>query len=240
MILAPVAAQQPPSVVKEENNEFVIYRGESAQNAFAQGLVKSLNANTKLPLTIWNYSSKKIQIDWVNYEGVFTNYSHVDPWKRWDISTFATHPWALRHSEQIMMIVTMKSNTNRTFYLADCLNGAIDISTNMYYVQPGLNYLDNNQSPSLRSIHSNEKISVRFTNQSAKTVKLNWINFKGQQQKYVDLPPGNIWDVDTFATHPWAFVVDGVVQKVLTILTNKCDKKEYIIKDAVNQSICIV
>ena len=60
MTLAPVATQQPPSVVKEENNEFVIYRGESAQNAFAQGLVKSLNANTKLPLTIWNYSSKKI------------------------------------------------------------------------------------------------------------------------------------------------------------------------------------
>ena len=107
-------------------------------------------------------------------------------------------------------------------------------------MQNGLQLLDNHQSPCLRSIHSNESIGVRFTNQSTKTLKVNWINFQGKQVKYTDLAPGCVWDVNTFATHPWAFVIDGVVQQVVTILTNKCQKKEYIIKDGVNQGICIV
>ena len=63
-----------------------------------------------------------------------------------------------------MLIVTMKYKNDRTFYLADCLDGSIDLSTNMYYVQPGLNYPVNHQFPSFRSINSKEKVSVRFTN----------------------------------------------------------------------------
>jgi hypothetical protein len=54
-----------------------------------------------------------------------------------------------------------------------------------------------------RSLHSDSPESLSFLNASAQPIKIYWLNFKGQRVFYQTLQPGEVYDQETFLTHPW-------------------------------------
>jgi hypothetical protein len=54
-----------------------------------------------------------------------------------------------------------------------------------------------------RSLHSDSPESLSFLNASAQPIKIYWLNFKGQRVFYQMLQPGEVYDQETFLTHPW-------------------------------------
>ena len=125
----------------------------------------------------------------------------------------------------------MKKGMNKVFYLADGMNGGIDITTKQSFIQSG-NSLKDGLNTNLRSIHAKQKTPLKFTNKSNKNVKINWINYQGKQVTYMKkLAPGKTFSINTFATHPWALIVDGKVAQVFQFLTNKEKQKTYTIKN---------
>nr|XP_002733319.1 PREDICTED: von Hippel-Lindau disease tumor suppressor-like [Saccoglossus kowalevskii] len=68
---------------------------------------------------------------------------------------------------------------------------------------------DDRWMPRLKSKISQERAFVRFLNRSTRIVDVFWINFRGQRVNYVrntaGLCPGQYFEVNTFAGHPWIF-----------------------------------
>lgn len=57
----------------------------------------------------------------------------------------------------------------------------------------------------VRSINSDHRVYIRFTNVSSRPVNVWWRDFEGHRRFYVLLKPGEFCDINTFATHPWEF-----------------------------------
>jgi len=66
-----------------------------------------------------------------------------------------------------------------------------------------------------RSTSWNEAVSLTFNNASEETVQLFWHDYSGNLRSYGSLNPGQIMNMNTYATHPWSvtgngdFMVDG-------------------------------
>jgi hypothetical protein len=59
------------------------------------------------------------------------------------------------------------------------------------------------QQPTLRSRESKEPAKLRFKNDSAGTIVLQWIDYDGRLKEFGTLEPGAERTLDTFLTHPW-------------------------------------
>ena len=78
-----VEKKKESPLVKEVTNDYVIYRDDNARKAIQRGILRSLKWDQKLKLTILNYSSKKVDIDWINYKGKPQSYGSVKSQKKW-------------------------------------------------------------------------------------------------------------------------------------------------------------
>lgn len=54
-----------------------------------------------------------------------------------------------------------------------------------------------------RSINSDNPTSITFYNKRAKTISVNWIDFRGNVVFYKALRPGEYYTQPTYLTHPW-------------------------------------
>lgn len=61
------------------------------------------------------------------------------------------------------------------------------------------------QLPLVRSLISRLQAHVVFCNRSPRTVKLVWINFRGEPQSYGELRPLTGKRITTYVGHPWMF-----------------------------------
>jgi hypothetical protein len=70
------------------------------------------------------------------------------------------------------------------------------------------------------SVNSDHPTSFTITNHTSETLTVLWLNFKGQREKYFDLPAGQSHDQNTFVTHPWV-VADphGNCVRLFTVTT---------------------
>jgi hypothetical protein len=60
----------------------------------------------------------------------------------------------------------------------------------------------------IKSIDSDQPISIVFVNQTGAFRALQWIDFNGELQDVASLNPGERKTIKTFVTHPW-MVTDG-------------------------------
>eukprot|EP00898_Chlorokybus_atmophyticus_P007438 jgi/Chlat1/7696/Chrsp64S07150 len=65
----------------------------------------------------------------------------------------------------------------------------------------------------LKSLKSDARAALTFYNNTDSRVRVYWVNYDGDAELYVRIPPGGVWTVDTFATHPWRTVLNetGIV-----------------------------
>ena len=124
-----VEKPKEPPIDHEDTKNYKIYRDNNAQLALQRGILRSLKWDQKLKLTIWNYSTKKVDIDWINYQGKPKSYGAVQSQKMWTQNTFATHPWALKVKNKVEVLFVMKRGVSQVFYLVDTKDGGIDITT---------------------------------------------------------------------------------------------------------------
>ncbi len=55
----------------------------------------------------------------------------------------------------------------------------------------------------VKSQNSDKPVKIRFVNESAGTIIIQWIDFNGALKEYAQLEPGKDLVQDTFMTHPW-------------------------------------
>jgi von Hippel-Lindau disease tumor supressor len=60
----------------------------------------------------------------------------------------------------------------------------------------------------VRSLNSDVQAAITFQNDSAQTVKIYWLGFKGERVFYQRLLPGETYQQETFLTHPWVVTDD--------------------------------
>ena len=60
----------------------------------------------------------------------------------------------------------------------------------------------------VRSLNSDVQAAITFQNDSAQTVKIYWLGFKGERVFYQRLLPGETYAQETFLTHPWVVTDD--------------------------------
>lgn len=71
----------------------------------------------------------------------------------------------------------------------------------------------------VRSLESTHRAFIRFTNRTSRPVDIWWRNFEGHRQHYIRLPPGGMYNVNTYLTHPWEFT-DGATGENFVINNN--------------------
>lgn len=59
------------------------------------------------------------------------------------------------------------------------------------------------EATGLKSQNSDKPVKLRFVNESAGTIIIQWIDFNGALKEYAQLQPGKELIQDTFMTHPW-------------------------------------
>lgn len=59
------------------------------------------------------------------------------------------------------------------------------------------------EAKGLKSENSDKPVKIRFVNESAGTIIIQWIDFNGALKEYAQLEPGKDLVQDTFMTHPW-------------------------------------
>jgi hypothetical protein len=69
----------------------------------------------------------------------------------------------------------------------------------------------------LRSLSSQVSTNIRFINQKTFRVKVYWIDFTGKRQHYFDLEPNQMYDQQTFVSHPWLVTEAGANQPCINI-----------------------
>lgn len=57
----------------------------------------------------------------------------------------------------------------------------------------------------LISEESAQAVFILFVNNSGRKADIFWINYKGVQQHFGSLEPGQVRKINTFSTHPWVF-----------------------------------
>lgn len=64
---------------------------------------------------------------------------------------------------------------------------------------------DKGESVVVKSIESNHRAFLRFTNRTSRPVDVWWRDFQGVKRHYVRLEAGAYYDINSFLTHPWMF-----------------------------------
>lgn len=62
---------------------------------------------------------------------------------------------------------------------------------------------DDGRPPFRKSLLSNQKVYVRFQNNTNRSVEVIWLDYTGEIVTYKLLGKGCFVDVDTYKTHPW-------------------------------------
>ena len=57
----------------------------------------------------------------------------------------------------------------------------------------------------LKSLNANKKYKLTIENQTNKNMDVYWVDYHGNQKKYVSLKDNQKWAVNTYDTHPWVF-----------------------------------
>jgi hypothetical protein len=63
-----------------------------------------------------------------------------------------------------------------------------------------------NYEGSLRSLDGYSSTSISFTNATAETKQIFWLDYSGERKLYSTLEPNKSFNVQTYMTHPWIVV----------------------------------
>lgn len=64
---------------------------------------------------------------------------------------------------------------------------------------------DTGQRILVKSINSDIRTYLRFTNCTNRPVNVFWRDFQGIQRFYANIGPDSFYDVNSYLTHPWEF-----------------------------------
>lgn len=69
------------------------------------------------------------------------------------------------------------------------------------------------------SMSATDTVTITFTNNSNGELHINWIDYSGNEQDWIDVADGTSQDVITYLTHPW--IVRKADSTCVTILIAK-------------------
>lgn len=69
--------------------------------------------------------------------------------------------------------------------------------------------------PIVKSESSASPASVKFTNMTDKNIETWWINYRGEENFYTTILPGETYTQDTYVEHPWTFKVNGALGRLV-------------------------
>jgi len=67
----------------------------------------------------------------------------------------------------------------------------------------------------LKSIDAKTATSITFVNETTNDVDVDWIDYRGQRQRYRTLKSRESYRQETFVSHPWDVVVEGHTSRFL-------------------------
>lgn len=117
----------------------------------------------------------------------------------------------------------MKKNTTLLMLVAVLLIGGcskiIDVLTvKAIYNASAFTEISCDNVTGQHSDNSFDSVNVTFTNNSKRLLHINWIDYSGQEQSWIDLADGNSHDIPTYKTHVWIIrKTDGACSTILKI-----------------------
>ena len=111
----------PGTCEADDEMEYVICYDDDITDFLKHGL-RSTKAQKKVSMDVWNHSGKTAEMWWVNYGGKLASYGTVKPGAKWNVMTFASHPWVVTvDGEKIGLVVVEDTDAvkKQTFFLKD-------------------------------------------------------------------------------------------------------------------------
>ncbi|KAJ6224042.1 hypothetical protein RDWZM_002587 [Blomia tropicalis] len=87
-----------------------------------------------------------------------------------------------------------------------------------------INYI---QYENIRSLESRHRCMFQVYNISDRSVDVIWVDYNGEESKYVTLKPRTTFVLNTFATHPWIFR-DSIRKNFLKADISYMKKSDYV------------
>ena len=76
----------------------------------------------------------------------------------------------------------------------------------------------------LRSESGSTETTIKFINKTDQKIKVNWVDYNGNEISYATLNPGDSHDQQTYVTHPWAIRYEANDELITTVTATK-DRK---------------
>jgi len=145
-----------------------------------------------------NHTPGPVQIFWLDYKGKRRLYRTIPARLSHLIRTYVGHPWVV----------------------ADASGRALEVfipreASSVAVVESPLQAKAPSTEPTLNSIDSKAKASIRFVNRTTGTLQLYWLDYHGKRQLRDHVAPAQDRLLTTFATHPW--VVTDAAGKALAL-----------------------
>jgi len=78
--------------------------------------LRSRNSTRNAYIRFLNTTNRRVDVIWINYEGVRVKYKTLEPTEHFDVTSFVNHPWIFRDAETHTKLV-VSSNSREVF---DC------------------------------------------------------------------------------------------------------------------------
>uniref|UniRef100_T1IT17 von Hippel-Lindau disease tumour suppressor beta domain-containing protein n=1 Tax=Strigamia maritima TaxID=126957 RepID=T1IT17_STRMM len=72
-------------------------------------------------------------------------------------------------------------------------------------------------STGLRSVDFSYPVCVHFVNKTERYVNVIWIDYEGQWIRYQTLAPEDLFEADTYVSHPWVFMDDKTKCRLIAV-----------------------
>jgi hypothetical protein len=92
------------------------------------------------------------------------------------------------------------------------------LTVKAFYNSNAFNEKNCDELSGLASTTGIDSVNVTFTNNSKRQLHINWINYSGAEEHWIDLEDGASHDIPTFKTHVWIVrKTDGACSTILIV-----------------------
>lgn len=142
--------------------------------------------DTAAQFVLTNNYSKDVDVYWVRYDCTEEYRTTLKPGQYVSQFTYASHPWRVKDKDgKLLKQFTLQNGKKRVMPVVDECSGNLG-----WWVWNGSKWILNN-------------VSLKFKNNTGKTLGVYWVDSNCSEVKYKTLKSGEYYEQTTFGSHVW-------------------------------------